>query len=538
MVTYSRIFFKDIMIKLSFAAAPEIKTTAIIFSRSLVVILLAMLLLSAGCIKPEKAPPTARNGVLDLTGWNFEERGIASLDGEWEFYPGTFIAPEEFAAGEAPPPSFIRVPDIWRGLSVNGTRLTGKGHATYRLSVGFSESPGLMGLKTLAIGSANRLFAGGKLIGFQGKVAANREDERPEIAPAVYTFPVEGKSLDLVFHVSNHNDRSGGLWYSLKFGRFDQVFRYRENKVAYELFLIGVLFIIGLYHIGLFLVRRKEIAFLLFGIFCLIMAVRTSVMDEKYLFRLMGGIPFGMAVKLEYLTFYLGLPVFAMYFKSVFSEDFSKMALRIIQGIGLAFSLVVIATPPRIFTETINVFQGLTIIISLYIVFVSIKTLVNRRKSAWIFFAGLMVLFVAVVNDILYVNNIVFTATFLPPAIFIFILLQALILAVRFSNAFSAVEGMAVMLDNTIKELLTEIEERKKAEHEREMMQKQLEDSLAKVIQGFIPICASCKKIRNDDGSWIQVERFVSDRSEAKFSHSLCPVCADTIYPGINNEKE
>lgn len=52
-----------------------------------------------------------------------------------------------------------------------------------------------------------------------------------------------------------------------------------------------------------------------------------------------------------------------------------------------------------------------------------------------------------------------------------------------------------------------------------------------KTLRGFIPICASCKNIRDDQGFWQQVEVYVRDRSEAEFSHSLCPRCARKLYP-------
>lgn len=52
-----------------------------------------------------------------------------------------------------------------------------------------------------------------------------------------------------------------------------------------------------------------------------------------------------------------------------------------------------------------------------------------------------------------------------------------------------------------------------------------------KVLGGFIPICASCKNIRDDNGFWSQVEAYISEHSEAEFSHSLCPDCAKALYP-------
>lgn len=52
-----------------------------------------------------------------------------------------------------------------------------------------------------------------------------------------------------------------------------------------------------------------------------------------------------------------------------------------------------------------------------------------------------------------------------------------------------------------------------------------------KVLRGFLPICSSCKKIRDDDGYWRQVELYIGDHSEAQFSHSVCPECAVKLYP-------
>lgn len=63
----------------------------------------------------------------------------------------------------------------------------------------------------------------------------------------------------------------------------------------------------------------------------------------------------------------------------------------------------------------------------------------------------------------------------------------------------------------------------------------ELQDALAnvKTLKGFIPICASCKKIRNDEGYWKQLEQYVSEHSEALFSHGLCPDCIKNYYPTV-----
>ena len=66
-----------------------------------------------------------------------------------------------------------------------------------------------------------------------------------------------------------------------------------------------------------------------------------------------------------------------------------------------------------------------------------------------------------------------------------------------------------------------------RAECERETLIRQLEEALAQVktLRGMLPICAWCKKIRDDNGYWRQVESYISDHSEAVFTHAMCPEC-------------
>jgi PAS domain-containing protein len=83
--------------------------------------------------------------------------------------------------------------------------------------------------------------------------------------------------------------------------------------------------------------------------------------------------------------------------------------------------------------------------------------------------------------------------------------------------------------------ILNDITERKEAEDKLTIHKDELEKALSeiKTLQGIIPICASCKKIRDDQGYWSQVEVYIHQRSDAEFSHSICPDCAGKLYPGI-----
>jgi PAS domain S-box-containing protein len=84
-------------------------------------------------------------------------------------------------------------------------------------------------------------------------------------------------------------------------------------------------------------------------------------------------------------------------------------------------------------------------------------------------------------------------------------------------------------------EYLMDITPRKEAEKEREELVKVLQEALAEVkrLSGLLPICASCKKVRDDKGYWEQVEIYVEKHTEAEFSHSICPECEKKLYPDL-----
>jgi len=74
---------------------------------------------------------------------------------------------------------------------------------------------------------------------------------------------------------------------------------------------------------------------------------------------------------------------------------------------------------------------------------------------------------------------------------------------------------------------------RKKVEADREQLILDLQEALKKVqtLKGLLPICANCKKIRDDQGYWQHVEKYVAEHSDARFSHGLCPRCVADLYP-------
>ena len=88
--------------------------------------------------------------------------------------------------------------------------------------------------------------------------------------------------------------------------------------------------------------------------------------------------------------------------------------------------------------------------------------------------------------------------------------------------------------------LLSTYEAAVRKNHELERANRELKEAMGtiKALRGLIPICAHCKKIRDDQGYWRQVEEYFREHTEAEFSHGLCPECVKTLYPDFCGEKK
>jgi hypothetical protein len=87
-----------------------------------------------------------------------------------------------------------------------------------------------------------------------------------------------------------------------------------------------------------------------------------------------------------------------------------------------------------------------------------------------------------------------------------------------------------------IQGVIYDITNRKWLEDDRQKLLYKLQESLTqiKTLSGLLPICSSCKKIRDDNGNWQNLEKYVREHTEATFTHSVCPECFSKLYPDLD----
>ena len=115
------------------------------------------------------------------------------------------------------------------------------------------------------------------------------------------------------------------------------------------------------------------------------------------------------------------------------------------------------------------------------------------------------------------------------------------ILTLDQSSPAAALQGLRPSYEQLLirlEELERENKALKKYKSEQKRLEQELSDTLTKVLAGYLPICARCKRIREEDGVWKQLESYIQAHSEVVFSHSLCPTCAKSFYPEFFTPEE
>jgi PAS domain S-box-containing protein len=414
---------------------------------------------------PDRAAPKVVDGVLDLSAWDLDKDGPVELSGNWEFYWNAHLMPVDFTAATPPVPSgFVKVPGTWNGYEINGEKISAQGYATYRLRILLGDARPRLAFKLLDMAVAHSVYVAGQKLISVGRPGNTFESTIPQFCPQVVDFQPTAEHLEVIIWVSNFHHRKGGAWEPILLGLAQDMRHIRQRALNVNFFLFGGILIMGLYHIGLFIYRREEKSTLFFGIFCFLIAARSLVTGERYLIYIYPDFNWEVHTKIAYLTFFAGVPVFAAYVKNIFPKEFSTYAMYAATVAGAIFSAIVLFTPARIYTYTAPLFQLLTIALGVYGLIALFLAIRHQRQGALFYLAGFVILFLALINDILYANLLVATGYMLPFGLFGFILCQACLLSLRFSKAFTTIDLQRQSLQEVNTDYKKEILERRRSE--------------------------------------------------------------------------
>ncbi len=471
-----------------------------LLSLALAAALLSLLAAGYSASDVELRQPKAKAGVLDLASSKLSER-VVRLDGQWELYWEQLLTPQDFKRMSPPQTGYIDVPGSWNHYIVDGRELSGEGYATYRLLFE-TTGGGRLGLKVPRVFTSYRLWVNGELVASAGTVGQSKAAVIPQYLPQVALFDPQTGTNEIVMQLSNFYHRSGGLLESLLIGSEGLVTGLRDRRIAGELFLFGSLFVIGAYHLALFLYRRTNKSAFYFGTFCLLVGIRTLLLGERFLIYLYPGFSWELAHKLQTLAFYLGVPIIVMFFQSVFPARFHASVVRLVQGVAGAFAAIVLFTNARAFTVVNPAYQLFTLLVMVYTLYALVQALLHKDVGVKLIMMGALAIIITTLNDMVFLSiwmsdsgspqlrSIFTTGNLSSVGQLIFVFANALVLAQRFSTALEQEEVMTAqlkVLNAGLDELVTE---RTKAleQSKKEIEQQKLELEEANRVLNLISL--------------------------------------------------
>jgi signal transduction histidine kinase len=389
--------------------------------------------------------PRAENGRLDLTAWRFSADGVVALDGEWEFYPNRLLAHEDFASSPALEsslsPERIEVPGSW------SKRMPVLGMATYRLQVKVGDSASVYGLKTSSIQMSNRIIVNGEIAGWSGNPADKRNYEALN-RPYVGYFTLKPGWNEIIVQAANHEfPASSGINESIYLGNAAQISGLRDKAMMYDWIAVTAFLIMGLYFIGLYSQRKNDISLIVFGMVCVFLALFTCTRGERVLFSLLGFVPFWLYLRIQMVSA-LGVGIgFLLYVYTGFRPFCSRWLIRIGVAAGTGLALWAIAFIPRYATDLFRqLVTGYSTFPLLYAIYVFVLAAFRKMEgSLYLVVAAIALNAYALVQNL----NVYFAVPVnsVPPfEPFMFLLMLALLMSLRFSNAFRKIEELSVQL--------------------------------------------------------------------------------------------
>jgi serine phosphatase RsbU (regulator of sigma subunit) len=423
-------------------------------------------IITVSCNEQNKTRPEIEDGFLDLSSWDFEEDGLVDLNGPWEFYWSRLLEPEDFESTGSIEADYISVPGGWIVNSPEGRSYDEFGYATYRLRVKVPDKHTAYNFIFMSIFTSARVWVNGSFCFENGKVATNKENSAPRFTTNFYSpiqYNLNSDTLDIVVQVADYSygGPAAGIRRKVTFGPDEQINQERIRTLSVNAFLIGILFLIGIYHLFLFLYRTNAVSYLIFALLSLIVIIWTIYSAGMFVnqFTYEGYLAFG------HLGPALFPPLLVMFFYFLYRDEVHKVVLYFFMAIALVFILIIFASSATTISNIFTFFSMNMMIPLAYLLgYTLLKAVVRKRVGSQLMYLSVLIMFATLIHDAFLANSYIkgFGYYISSYGYVLLIILQALVLAQMFSVTFRNNINLTLNLEKIVEERTKTIDEQKK----------------------------------------------------------------------------
>ncbi|QIB69338.1 response regulator [Aminipila butyrica] len=319
-----------------------------------------------------KESPAALKGQLDLSAWDFQQDGLANLDGEWEYYENQLLTPEDFhntKDGKPKKTGYINL-TASRFEKDQGMQAKPMGAQTYRMIVKMKASEEPLGLKIDNIRMSNKLYINGLFKGSSGNPSKSQEEYIPKNAPYNAYFDVMEGQIEIVLQTANYNypfpsDNS----YTIILGTQKHIEAQKSMISAVELSGAILALFFGIYLLYVCYTSEKNKGDLYWAFQFFTFAVLMLFTGQKLIYGFFPSIPFELFCKIQLFSL-MGGPFFSIsYIKYREKKMIPDLVMKIVRVLFLLYALVVLVANYRYSSYFNGVIYLFICLIYLYLIF-------------------------------------------------------------------------------------------------------------------------------------------------------------------------
>lgn len=335
-------------------------------------------------------PPTAQDGILDLRHFSFNQRQTLELNGEWEFYPETFLFTDDGTVNNVAVPSErVMVPGAWNEL-FHGNPSSFR-YGTYRLRILLDEeTEQTFGIRVSRIGNASSVFINGQLAGASGNPSAEIEGHQSKNLPYMIAAPAGQGLLEIVIQVSHHGG-DGGIYKPIRFGTIDAIQDRNYLLIGLQLLLCVIALFNSLYGLILYYLGAKNKGIGYFFALMILVALSTLISDDELLFQWLD-LGYEWEIKIIFATYTGIIGLIPPLISNLFPRNIHPNIMKGFVYSCAFFLLFIILSPSYWILNTTAVFFRAAYLLCIAIsIFILIKAVREKRDVIYLILAVLSV---------------------------------------------------------------------------------------------------------------------------------------------------
>jgi HPt (histidine-containing phosphotransfer) domain-containing protein len=373
-----------------------------------------------------------QKGVADLRDWDPEKTPLLKLSGETEFYWQQWILTDGITAA----PTYMEIPAGWNFAHP----LPAHGYASYRVRV-LLDQPRELRLLLLSIYSSARIYIDGRLITTMGQLGKTPETSVGKLVGSWdYSFTPRSSAFDIVVEAANFDIFFGGMMTPIYIGTQAGVRAHLQGVVAYAFFLIGTLFIMSLYHFGLYFLRRSDLSTLYYGLFCFFVGLYTLSGDTADTWGTLFPSDLSLRIYVYNFSWIFCITTFLLYTRTLFPNDISSRVVYVVTALSVLYVATIAFLDVRTYVDSTQTYQFVALFVIIYTFVVMFRAYRQKRDSIGIFFYSILIIFGATIHDLLMLRGYYSHLPLAGLGVFIFTFCQSYLISARFSQAFFRAE--------------------------------------------------------------------------------------------------